>query len=1049
MSHDHGDSHSHAEPLGARRPGAALPSGRVFWKSLEELTGTAEFRVWLDREFPEQASEWDDPEGRRRFMKLMGASLALAGLTACTRQPTEKIVPYVKAPEEMIPGKPLYYATAVRSGGYAKGVLVETHMGRPTKVEGNPEHPASLGATDIFAQAEMLALYDPDRSQTVKQQGEVRPWSAFVAAMRAAVAEQKASRGAGIRILTETITSPTLAAEMQALLAELPEARWHVHEPLGREQARAGAALAFGEPVDPQYRLDEADVIVSLDADFMGGGASNLPLIRAFSARRRRTAAPDMNRLYVVESTPTITGASADHRLPLKASEIEGFARSLAAALDLPTAGDHATGRRAAWIAALAKDLRAHAGHSLVIAGEAQPPAVHVLAHAINHLLGNAGRTVVYTKPVDVRPAGDPSLSALVADLKAGKVGLLVVLGGNPVYSAPADLGFTDALEKAALRVHLGLYDDETSARCHWHVPAAHDFETWGDARAEGGLATILQPLIQPLYGGKSALEVLTTLGSRPPRTPHDMVREHWRAHWPAADFEKSWRRALHDGVVTGTAAPEVTVSFRKEALSGPAPRAASGLEIVFRPDPTIQDGRYANNGWLQELPKPLTKLTWDNAALVSPKTAETLQVKTGDVLRLKHEGRAVSAPVYVMPGQPDETVTVHLGYGRTRVGRVGDGAGFSAYALRTSARAWFASGLEVEKTGSTFPLALTQDHWSMEGRGIVREIPVRSYDQGAEAVAEAVHHQGLTEDPKPEDTLYPPFKYEGHAWGMAIDLNACVGCNACVVACQSENNIPVVVAARRPLLHGRPAAPRDDRHALRPRAVHALRERALRGRLPCRRHRPQRRGPERHGLQPLRGDEVLLEQLSLQGAALQLPPLPGLGDAQPQADAQPRRQRAQPWRDGEVHLLRAAHQRCPHHRQDRGRTEDRGRRDPHCLPAGLPGAGHHLRRHQRPPGRGHEAEGRRARLRPSHRPQHQAAHDVPGGGAQREPGHPGGPPCLRRSSLHRPTRTRPRPLSSRAATTSPPSPTRSRASSSRRRRRAGGSSASRSRPRC
>jgi MoCo/4Fe-4S cofactor protein with predicted Tat translocation signal len=792
MSHDHGDTSSNVEFLGVRRPGAARPSGRVLWKSLEELAGTAEFRVWLDREFPEQASEWDDPEGRRRFMKLMGASMALAGLTACTRQPTEKIVPYVKAPEELVPGKPLFYATAVRSGGFGKGVLVETHMGRPTKVEGNPDHPASLGATDVFGQAEILTLYDPDRSQTVKLQGEVRPWAAFVEAMRSAAAAQKASKGAGLRILTETVTSPTLAAEISALLQELPEARWHVYEPIGREQERAGAALAFGEPVDAQYRLEDADVIVSLDADFMGPGAANLPLIRAFSARRRRTAA-GMNRLYVVESTPTITGGSADHRLPLKPSEIEGFARGLAAGLDLPVAAETTPGRRAAWIAAITKDLRASAGRSLVLAGETQPPIVHALAHALNHLLGNVGRTVTYTRPIDVRPAGDSSLAALTSDMNAGKVGLLVILGSNPVYDAPADLGFPEALEKVAQRVHLGLYDDETAARCHWHVPAAHDFETWGDVRAANGLATIQQPLIQPLYDGRSALEVLATLGSRPQRTPHDMVREHWRAHWPAAEFEKAWRRALHDGVITGTEEPPHTVSFRKESLAGAAPTPTAGIEVAFRPDPTILDGRYANNGWLQELPKPLSKLTWDNAVFMSPNTAARLLVKAGDVVRLKHDGRTAAGPVYVMPGQPDDGLTVHLGYGRTRTGRVGEGAGFSAYALRPLAQPWLVAGVQVEKTGETVTLALTQDHWSMEGRGIVREIPVRSYDEGTEAVAEAVRHQSHAEDPAPEDTLYAPFKYEGHAWGMAIDLNTCVGCNACVVACQSENNIPVV----------------------------------------------------------------------------------------------------------------------------------------------------------------------------------------------------------------------------------------------------------------
>jgi MoCo/4Fe-4S cofactor protein with predicted Tat translocation signal len=779
MSHDH-----------------ETPSGRRHYKSLEELAGTPEFQQWLAREFPQNASEWNDPEGRREFLKVMGASIALAGLSgaACTRQPTEHIVPYVQAPENVVPGRPLFYATAVRHGGFAKGVLVETHMGRPTKVEGNPDHPASLGATDVFGQAEILSLYDPDRSQVLRYRGEIRPWSAFVDAMRRAADEARPTRGAGVRILTEIVTSPTLAAEIAALLQQLPEARWHVHEPAGRPQAQAGAALAFGEPVDVRYRLEAADVIVSLDADFMGTGAADLPMIRAFAARRRPPASA-MNRMYVVESTPTITGTSADHRLAAKPSEIDGIARALAAALELPVESDPVTGRRGQWIAALAKDLRQHAGTGVVMAGESQPPIVHALAHAMNDLLGNVGKTVFYTKPV-AAPA--PGLAELTADMKAGHVSLLLVLGGNPLYTAPADLGFADALESVATRVHAGLHEDETAARCHWHVGAAHDFETWGDARAFDGTVTIQQPLIEPLYGGKSPLEVLATLTARPQRTAHEIVREHWRARWNSPDFEKAWRRALHDGVVPQTAEPEHAVAFRKESIATPPAKPAAGLELVFRTDPTVYDGRHANNGWLQELPKPLTKLTWENAVLVGPKTAAALHVKTGDVVSLKVGTAEVRGPVYLMPGQADETLTVHLGYGRTRAGRVGNGAGFSAYTVRRGDAPWLAAGVQVEKTGGFVRLATTQDHWSLDdpggsvqhGREIVRVVGAREHDE---------HPHELWHDhtPKPEDSLYPSWKYEGHAWGMAIDLNACVGCNACVVACQSENNIPVVGKAQ------------------------------------------------------------------------------------------------------------------------------------------------------------------------------------------------------------------------------------------------------------
>jgi MoCo/4Fe-4S cofactor protein with predicted Tat translocation signal len=801
MSHeDHSGRSLEAVPVefhGVRR--------KKFWKSLDEWAGTAEFREWLDREFPVQASEWDDPAGRRNFLKLMGASLALAGVGgACTRQPTEKIVPYVKAPEELIPGRPLFYATAVRHGGYGKGVLVETHEGRPTKVEGNPDHPASLGATDVFGQAEILSLYDPDRSQTVKLLGEVRPWATFVEAMRQAVATHTPTGGAAVRILTETVTSPTLAAELESLLDRLPEARWHQWEPAERANSLAGATLAFGAPVDVQYRLETADVIVSLEGDFMTERPDNLALIRAFSARRRVSDPKAMmNRLYVIESTPSITGAAADHRLPMRAAEVEIFARALAAAVGVAAEAEVVTGRRGDWVAAVARDLREHSGRSLVMAGESQPPIVHALAHALNETLGNVGRTVVYTKrPPSRAVTGADSLATLTADMLERKVALLIVVGSNPVYAAPADVRFKDGLRNVKLAVHVGLYDDETAEQCHWHVPATHDFETWGDVRSLDGTVTIQQPLIQPLYGGKSPLEIFASLSPRPQRTAHEIVREFWRAHWRASgEFEAEWRRALHDGRVAGVAAEEIPVAVRKEALAVPRAAASQGLELVFRTDPGVYDGRHANNGWLQELPRSLTKLTWDNAALMSPKTAAKLGVKTADIVRLKYQGHETSAPVpvYVMPGQADDSVTVNLGYGRTRAGRVGGDArelvGFSAYELRTSDRPWFGSGLTVEKTGERARLALTQDHWSMddpggsvEDREIIRVLPVREYREKPESVKEK------GEDPKPEDTLYPPYNYDkGHKWGMSIDLNSCVGCNACIIACQSENNIPVV----------------------------------------------------------------------------------------------------------------------------------------------------------------------------------------------------------------------------------------------------------------
>jgi molybdopterin-containing oxidoreductase family iron-sulfur binding subunit len=777
--------------------------GREYWRSLEELAETRTFQEFVHREFPQDASVWIDPIGRRAFLKLMGAALALAGLGACARQPDEKIVPYVRAPEEIIPGRPLFFATALTLGGIATGVLVESHMGRPTKIEGNPRHPASLGATDAFAQASILTLYDPDRSQVVTKAGAISTWDALLGALNTALQAQRASGGAGLRVLTGTVTSPTLAHQLRTLLAKFPSAKWHQYEPAGRDQVRAGARLAFGQDVDTHYRFDRADVIVALDADFLCSGPGALRYTREFVRRRRVRPGqtPAMNRLYVVEGTPTLTGAMADHRLVVSAGQIEHVARAVARGLGIPgewpADGAPATAH-AAWIAALARDLQRHRGSSIVLAGDQQPPIVHALAHAMNHALGNNDRTVIHTDPVDARPVDQiASLRELVRDMAAGQVELLVILGGNPVFAAPADLDFARHLSRVTLRIHLSLYHDETSVLCHWHIPETHELESWSDARAFDGTVTITQPLIAPLYGGRSAHELLAVFTGLSGRSSYESVRDYWKSQMPPDDFERLWQTALHDGLISGTAFPPKRLSLRRGFKAGSAARPGSpGLEIVFRPDPTIWDGRFANNGWLQELPKPLTKLTWDNTALLSPATAERLGLSNEEVVELRYRGRVVRAPVWIMPGHADDAVTVHLGYGRTRAGRVGTGAGFNAFALRTSDAPWFGSGLEIRRTGERYPLACTQDHQSMEGRNLARGGTLAQFLEHPDFVHEMGH------EPPPTMSMYPGFAYEGYAWGMAIDLNACVGCNACVVACQAENNIPIV--GKTEVIHGR-----------------------------------------------------------------------------------------------------------------------------------------------------------------------------------------------------------------------------------------------------
>jgi molybdopterin-containing oxidoreductase family iron-sulfur binding subunit len=787
--------------LAALRARLATARGPQYWRSLEELAASPAFEEVLHREFPQQAAEWHDPISRRRFLQLMAASLALAGVTACTRQPAEKIVPYVRAPEQLVPGRPLFFATAIPFGGIAQGVLVESHMGRPTKIEGNPKHPASLGATHAFTQASILTLYDPDRSQVVINVGRISAWGAFFAAVSPPLEAQRLRKGRGLRLLTETVTSPTQAHQLQTLLDVFPEATWHQYEPINRDQLYAGARLALGAEVETHYRFDRAQVVLALDADFLSYGPASVRYARDFASRRRvRDGQTAMNRLYAVESTPSNTGASADHRLSLRPQEIIDLALAVAQELGaLDGAGAASAARTqgsaaiARWLKAVVSDLRGNRGAGIVIAGDQQPPLVHALGHAMNHVLGNVGTTVQYTDPVEARRVDQmASLRELVADMEAGEVDLLVIIGANPVYTAPADLHFAERMSKVKLRIHQGVYEDETAALCHWHIPATHALEAWGDVRAFEGTVTIMQPLIAPLYGGKSVHELLAALMGQSERTNYAIVRDYWRRQIPPEDFEPFWRTALHEGLIAHTALPQRTVVYRGLTIDGPQspasiPEPQSALALVVRPDPTLWDGGFANNGWLQELPKPLTKLTWDNAALLSPATAERLGVSNEDVVELRYQGGTVRAPVCLMPGQAEDVVTVHLGHGRRRSGRVGDGIGFNAYLLRLSSAPWGGAGLELRPTGEQHPLASTQHHHSMEGRHLVRAGTLAQYL----AHPEFIHDMG--HDPPADLTLYPPHAYEGYAWGMAIDLNACIGCNACVIACQAENNIPIV----------------------------------------------------------------------------------------------------------------------------------------------------------------------------------------------------------------------------------------------------------------
>lgn len=776
-------------------------SGPQYWRSLEELAQTDGFLEMLHREFPRQASVWPEGASRRDFLKLMSASMALAGLSACVKQPLEPIVPYVRQPEEIILGKPLFFASAMPFAGYAQPVLVESHEGRPTKIEGNPEHPASLGGTDVFMQASILDMYDPDRSQVVSYEGDIRTWNDYVQGLRGALNSQRAVQGSGLRILTRTVSSPTLAAQLDAVLKAYPQAKWIQYEPLGRDNARAGSQMAFGQYVDTRYNLEKADVILSLDGDFLSSGFPGFLLYaKQFSKRRQPELKERMSRFYCVESTPTNTSGKADHRLPVRASEVEVIARAIASGLGAGGGGGSLGGPQQKFVVALVKDLQAHKGAAVVIPGENQPPAVHALAHAMNQSLGAVGNTVVYTEPVEAKP-GDQlaALKELVGDMRSGKVDALVIVGSNPVYEAPQDLQFADAMGKIPLRVQHSLYQNETTDHCHWHVNATHYLEQWGDARAVDGTVSLIQPLIAPLYNGISEYEFIESLVGSPQSTGYEIVRKYWQGQMKGGNFEADWRKALHDGFVANTAAAARNVTPKGAAASPGSPLTVGNdnVEVMFRRDPLIYDGTFANNAWLQETPKPLTQVCWDNAVLVSVATAEKLKLKTEDVIEIEVGGSKVKGGVWRTPGHPDDAITVYLGYGRTRCGRVGSGVGFNAYALRNSDGLYFANA-KIRKVGDDYGFANPQGFQYID----YSDLPKGTEDLKSRHIVRKATLEDFIKDPNfaheepappPELTLYPNYKYTEARWGMAIDMNSCVGCKTCVVACQAENNIPVV----------------------------------------------------------------------------------------------------------------------------------------------------------------------------------------------------------------------------------------------------------------
>jgi molybdopterin-containing oxidoreductase family iron-sulfur binding subunit len=807
-----------AMTLAAVRKSLEGKSGKRYWRSIDELAGTPEFAEAVAKEFPDAAAEWVDPVSRRGFLKLMGASMALAGLAGCTKQPDEPIYPYVKQPEDLVLGKSNYFATAhpFPTGGIP--LLVKSDAFRPIKVDGNPDHPYNLGSSDVFTQGTLLGLYDPDRSQHALLRGTAAEYVDFFEVYRERLVAGKADGGEGMYFLSTSLTSPTLQRQWAEAQKAYPKAKLVQYDP-----ALAGTWLAAGH--NPKYSLANADVIVSLDADFLSGAAypGFHQLTREYAARRKNPET-GMNRLYAIESTPTTTGLKAEHRLCLRASEIPAFAATLAAKLG--AAGVEApaynwTDEQTKFLNALVKDLQANRGKSVVIPGLYHDSSVANAATALNNLLSNVPSTATYrTTTGGSDQIAD--LKSLVADLNAGKVDWLIMLNSNPVYDAPADLNFLSAMLKAKTSVHLGSHVDETGLEAIWHIPAAHYLESWSDAVAYDGTVSIIQPLIEPLYGGHSAHDIFQAMSDEPVLSAYEAVRATHKATIKG-DFELGWRKALHAGWMEDSMPPagaSMSATVDKSA-SVPTPAPKDAFEIIFRPDPNIYDGRYANVGWLQELPKPVTNLSWDNAALVSGATLTKLNVEEGDIVELTANGRKVKAPILVAPGHPDNSATVYLGYGRSAAGRVGSGegsTGFNAYLIRTSDAPFYTTG-SIAKVDGKWGLAVTKSHYQdhrgkfaqsgfltpkedrtgngnnsleaneAEERGVIRQATLKEFKANPGFANEGEEH------PKDEyDTsLFPNWTYKDNAWGMSIDLNSCTGCNACIVSCYAENNIAVV----------------------------------------------------------------------------------------------------------------------------------------------------------------------------------------------------------------------------------------------------------------
>jgi molybdopterin-containing oxidoreductase family iron-sulfur binding subunit len=771
-----------ARHVAALRGLLARSGERVSWQALERVAETPEFRDFVLANHP-SLTPMLAGTGRRRVLQIMAASFALAGLGGGARAQeagTAAIIPYVNQPENVTPGVPMSYASASLLDGIANGMLVTTIDGRPIKIEGNPDHPWSRGGTDAFSQAWVLGLYDPDRSQAVRRRSDFGDWDG----VRTVLAKLRETHGQGVHLLTGPVTSPSLVAQIERARQVLPGLRWHVHAPTGRDSLYAGAEQVFGRPLETHWHFDKAEVIVSLDGDFLDPGPHQIGTSRRWiDARRQALKSGRLLAMHAVAPVPSLTFAKADHRRSAAQHELLTLATSLAN----PGQG----GAADPWREAAAAALAGARGRSLVVTGTFQSAELHAAVHRLNAALGNIGQTVSYTEPV---VAGAEPLATLTDAMRAGRVTALLMLDCNPVYTAPPDAAFAELLPKVPLKVHAGLHVDETAVQCDWHLPLSHSLESWGDARALDGTVTLLQPTIQPLYDGRSAIEILSMLVDRQPRAGLDLMQSVWRDHL-SGDFDTAWRQALVAGFIPGSALPTRTVTPIGTTPVPPAVAAAVGLTAVVRPDPTVWDGTFANNPWLQELPKPLTKTVWQNVIGVAPDLAQRNHLRNGDIVTVHANRNWIAGPVWIQPGQDAETIALYLGYGRTSVGDVGSGIGYNTYPLRSQAETWLLTNVTLQPAKQHERVATLQQVDSEEGHDFVRLQRIGGKPVGDDTAFT-------------QPTLYQRDPSDGRAWGMVIDLDSCIGCQTCVVACQAENNVPTV--GKEEVLAGR------DMHWLR-----------------------------------------------------------------------------------------------------------------------------------------------------------------------------------------------------------------------------------------